>query len=135
MKPCLDGGNCSDNDEPPPLEDLTDQIEAALSLKSSLAQNSTPNEIKTDHSEADVKKTDNQTVEKSVKRKPENASFGGLNRGFLSGSKPSKKNTVPKTEEKQLTYIRAQPENSSLKFKEVEDAQKKPNWITDSLLG
>ena len=72
---------------------------------------------------------DNKTNLKQAKPKQENGSFGGLNKGFLFGGKPSTK------KEKPMTHIKAQPENSSLKFKEVEDAQRKPNWITDSLLG
>ena len=130
MKP-VTGEEDFDDDDPPPLEDLTDQIEATLALKSSLNQSE---KVSSNTSIEEQKQNTSQIAQKQSRTADQKAGFGGLSKGFLFGSKPAKKQATSKTE-KALTVIKSQPENNSLKFKEVEDAQNTPSWITNSLLG
>ena len=148
-----------DEDEPPPLEDLSEEIAAALNLKTSLTSvtqsKSTDKSADISALSSDAKlavetatvlstSTPEQSVDikssaKSAASKQSMSSvseFGGMNKGFLfGGGKNKSQNSKPKRQE-ELTVIKSRPENSSLKFDDVQKTQTEtPAWITDSLLG
>ncbi len=140
--------NCGiddDDDGPPPLEDLSDEIQTALNLKATLNGKETVSRKEEQLlKESSVQSLDeispqcnSQTAKKSEK---EVKKFGGMNKGFLFGSPakklPDKKKDIKAKSEDQIPTIKSQPQNSSLKFDEVQESQKStPAWINDSLLG
>ena len=161
-----------DDNGPPPLEDLSEEIATALNLKTSLTSVTQP---KTSISNSNCLSSNisvsseigdsvnatvteklstntnaSNTIETPGKSKGSaqisskqtvKAGFSGMNKGFLFGSGPKKTKSKPQVEDpktsQKMTVIKSQPQNSSLKFEEVQKSQSEaqPAWITDSLLG
>ena len=149
----------SDDDLPPPLEDMTEKVEKISKQKQKFVEEVTKSKSDTPTTEAPTQLPSNETsipssddlkpapapvpkpakqaVAKSKKKK--NAGFGGLSAGFLNAPPKKKKKEVKKEPEiEDISHIKSKPSESkeNLKFQEVQDAlkDKKEEWCTPDLL-
>ena len=143
----------SEDDMPPPLEDMTEKVEMISQRKQKYLDGL--NEIKEKNSapfessslpkwETSITSSDDLKVapvkDKAVdaKKKKEKSGFCGFSAGFLNNPPPKKKKSEKKEEIEDLSYIKAKKEETkeNLKLKEVQDAMKdkKEEWWTPDLL-
>ncbi|CAI2376648.1 unnamed protein product [Moneuplotes crassus] len=152
----------SDDDLPPPLEDMTEKVEkmsirkqnylnvvkdkeesksycsSDFSQPTVIPSSETVIQASDELKEAPTKKSSPPAVKKTTKKK-KNAGFGGFATGFLSNPPPKKKKKTKKEPEiEDISHIKASKEDSkeSLKFKEVQDNIKNSSeeWCTPDLL-
>jgi hypothetical protein len=146
----------SDDDMPPPLEDMSQTLQANKEMRAKAEGNHWGIGKTEDHAE-EVRlapKKDKENVSKIApsdnfdfdKKKPEqkpaakkNQAFGGFSAGFLN-AKPQKKTAERKPEVEDHTNVKAQKETDRLKLKEVQEAmtntleKNKNDWLTPEFM-
>lgn len=143
----------SDDDMPPPLEDMTDKVDKISQQKQKFKEGlekakeeAIKSPVIIPSNETSIPSWDDikpapipKQVEKAApKAKKKNAGFGGFAAGFLNAP-PKKKKTKADPKVEDITYVKAKPKEETkenLKFKEVQDAlnDKKDEWWTPDLL-
>ena len=143
----------SDDEMPPPLEDMTEKVEKISQrkqkyldgLKEIEEKNSAPFqssslpkwETSISASE-DLKSAPAKTASAEEKKKKNKGGFCGFSAGFLSKPPPKKKKSEKKEEVEDLTHIKAKKTDTkeNLKIKEVQEVfkDKKEEWWTTDLL-